>query len=53
MRRRVGAVEKYIEDRVRERLEEELEAAFDRLERALPHDEARRVLEILAGAEEA
>ncbi len=50
-RRRVSALEGYIEEKVRERLEEELEAAFERLKRALPHEEARRVLEILAGGE--
>ncbi len=51
-RRRVGAMERYVEEKVKERLEEELEACFDRLERALSREEARRVLEILAGDEE-
>ncbi len=49
MDKRVSALEDYIEGRVRERLEQELEAAFDRLEQTLPHEEVRRVLEILAG----
>ena len=49
MHERVSALEQYIEERVRERLEIELEAAFDRLEQALPREEARQVLEILAG----
>ncbi len=51
-RRRVGAMERYVEEKVKERLEEELEACFDRLERALSTEEARRVLKILAGEEE-
>ncbi len=51
MDKRVSALESYIEKRVRERLERELEAAFDRLEQALPREEARRVLEILADEE--
>ncbi len=50
-RRRVSALEDYIEEQVRKRLEEELEVAFERLERALPREEAVRVLEILAGEE--
>ncbi len=49
MHKRVSALEEYIEELVRERLERELEAAFDRLEQALPREEARQVLEILAG----
>ncbi len=52
MRRRVSAMERYVEEKVEERLEEELEACFDRLERALSREEARRVLGILAGEEE-
>ncbi len=51
-RRRVGAMERYVEEKEKERLEEELEACFDRLERALSREEARRILEILAGDEE-
>ncbi len=51
-RRRVSALEGYIEEKVRERLEGELEACFDRLERALSREEARKILEILAGDEE-
>ncbi len=51
-RRRVSALEGYIEERVCERLEGELEACFDRLEHALSTEEARRVLKILAGEEE-
>ncbi len=50
MRRRVSALEEQVvEERVRQRVEEELEAVMDRLEQYLPPEEARRVLEILAG----
>ncbi len=50
LRRRVSALEEQVvEERVRQRVEEELEAVMDRLEQYLPPEEARRVLEILAG----
>ena len=51
MHKRVSVLEEYVEEGVRERLERELEAAFNRLEQALPREEARRVLETLAGDE--
>ena len=50
-RRRVSALEDYVEEKVSERLEGELEACMDRLERALPKEEALRVLKILASEE--
>ncbi|MDP9458677.1 MAG: hypothetical protein M3Q60_23555 [Actinomycetota bacterium] len=48
-RRRLSALEAFVEEKVEKRLEEELEAALDRLERALSREEARRIFEILAG----
>ncbi len=47
----MSALEEFVNKRVEERLEQELEAAFDRLEQALPREEAGRVLEILADEE--
>ncbi len=51
-RKRLSALEAFVEEKVEKRLEEEWQEAFDRLERALPREEARRILEILAGEEE-
>lgn len=48
MDKRLSALEEYVEEQVRQRLERELEAVFDRLEQALPREELRRVLEIIA-----
>lgn len=49
MHRRVSALEEQaVEERVRQRLEEELEAVLDRLQQHLPPEEFMRVLEILA-----
>ncbi len=44
-------MEEYIEKRVEARLEQEIDELFDRLERKLPADEFRRVLEIAAEEE--
>jgi hypothetical protein len=52
MRRRVSALEDYVEERVREGLEKELEAALGRLERGLSRDEYVRVLEIVGEGEQ-
>ena len=41
-------MEEYIQQRVEERLDQELDALFGLLERELPSDEFRRVLEIAA-----
>jgi hypothetical protein len=43
-----GIEKRLVEERVEARVREELEAAFDRLERHLTHDELHRVLRILA-----
>lgn len=52
MRRRVSAledfIEKRVEKRVEERLEQELEGMLDRLEHGLSRDEFVRVLEIVS-----
>jgi hypothetical protein len=50
--RRLEGLEQLIEGRVEARVREELEAALDNLERHLPREELRRVLEILADDEE-
>lgn len=51
MRRRVSAMEEYIQKRVEERLVREIDEILGRLERELPPDEFRRALEIIAGEE--
>lgn len=51
MRRRVSALETYIDRRVDERLERELEEMSARLEQELSHDEFVRVLEIVSREE--
>ncbi len=51
MRRRVSALETYIDRRVEERLERELEEMSARLEQELSHDEFVRVLEIVSREE--
>ncbi len=48
MHKRVSALEDYVEGRVREGLERELEAALDRLEQNLEREEFVRVLEVLS-----
>jgi hypothetical protein len=50
--RRLENLERLVEGRVEARVEEELEAIFDRLEQHLTRDELRRVMEILAAEEE-
>jgi hypothetical protein len=50
--RRLENLERLVEERVRVRVREELEAAIDELERHLTDEEFRRVLEILAAEEE-
>jgi hypothetical protein len=52
LERRLENLERLVEGRVEARVKEELEAALDRLERHLPREELRRVLEILASEEE-
>jgi hypothetical protein len=52
LERRLGNLERLVEGRVEARVEEELEAIFDRLEQHLTRDELRRVMEILAAEEE-
>jgi len=52
-RRRLSALEDYIESRVRERLEQELEEMLNRLERGLTREEFARVLEEIVVSEEA
>jgi len=52
LERRLENLERLVEGRVEARVEEELEAIFDRLEQHLTRDELRRVLEILAGEDE-
>jgi len=52
MGRRVSALEEYIQGRVEERLEQELEEALSRLERGLSREEFVRVLKILSREEE-
>lgn len=52
MHRRLSAMEEYIQKRVEERLDEEIEHMLTLLEKHLPADEFRRVLEIAAGWEE-
>ncbi len=52
MRRRVLDLEDFVESRVRERLEQELEGMLDRLEQKLPCEEFVRVLEIVSSEEE-
>jgi hypothetical protein len=49
MDKRLSAMEEYIEKRVEERLEEEIDHALTLLEKNLPADEFRRVLEVMAG----
>lgn len=51
-RRRVSALEDFIEKRVEERLEQELEGMLDRLEHGLSRDEFVRVLEIVGEGEQ-
>jgi hypothetical protein len=51
MRRRVSVLEDFIEGRVRERLEQELERMLDRLEQNLSREEFMRVLEIVGEGE--
>jgi hypothetical protein len=51
--RRLEGLELLVEGRVEARIVEELEAAIDRLEHHLTREELRRVLELLAGEEEA
>ncbi len=51
-RRRVSALEDFVEGRVRERLKQEIEAMLDRLERGLPREEFVRVLQIVGGEED-
>lgn len=52
MRRRVSALEDgHVERLVGERLEQEIDAVLDRLERALPEEDFLRVLKIVAGEE--
>ena len=51
MRRRVSAVEEYIEKRVEERMEMETETVLARLEKELDRQTFIRVLEIVAGEE--
>ena len=46
--RRLGALEELVEEKVQARLEEELEAAFDRLTSRLSREEVVKVMEILA-----
>ncbi len=48
MRRRVSALEDFIEERVEERLEQELEGMLDHLEQSLEREEFVRVLEIVS-----
>jgi hypothetical protein len=50
--RRLEGRELLIEERVEARVREALEAALNNLERHLPREELRRVLEILADDEE-
>lgn len=52
MRRRISALEDFIEGRVRERLEQELEGTLDPLEQNLLREEFVRVLEIVANEED-
>jgi hypothetical protein len=52
LERSLGNLERLVEGRVEARVEEELEAIFDRLEQHLTRDELRRVMEILAAEEE-
>ena len=52
LERRLENLERLVEGRVEARVEEELEAIFDRPEQHLTRDELRRVLEILAGEDE-
>ena len=52
MRRRVSALEDFIEKRVQERLEQELEGMLGRLEHSLSREEFVRVLEIVSSEEE-
>ena len=49
---RLEGLERLVEERIEARVEEELEAIFDRLQQHLTRDELRRVLEILAADEE-
>ena len=50
--RRLGNLERLVEPCVRRRVMEELEAALDKLEHHLTHEEFRRILQILAADEE-
>ena len=52
MRRWVAALEDFMEGRVRERLEQELEVILDHLEQNLPCEEFVRVLEIVSEEDE-
>lgn len=52
MRKRVSALEDYVEGRIREGMERKIEAALDRLERNLGREEFVRVLEVLSKGEE-
>jgi len=52
LERRLENLERLVKGRVEVRVEEELEAIFDRLEQRLTRDELRRVMEILAAEEE-
>ncbi len=47
-KRRVSALEDYIEERVEERMEQEIEALLDLLERHLSREEFVRVARIVA-----
>ena len=49
--RRVSALEEYINQRVEERLEQELEGMLDLLEESLSREEFVRVLEIVSQEE--
>ena len=51
MRRRVSTIEEYIEKRVKERMEAEVEVVLARLEKELDRATFIRVLEIVAGEE--
>jgi hypothetical protein len=52
LERRLENLERLVEGRVEARVEEELEAAFDRLERHMTREEVIRVARILAASEE-
>ena len=52
MGRRVSALERYINQRVEERLEQEIEVVLTRLEEGLSREEFVRVLKIISQEEE-